>query len=50
MIKIQTKPMFEILRFCRIDDNMKLKDFKLPLLDFRPKEAKISSNRIRLNC
>ena len=52
MIKVEfsSKPLSEFPRFRRIDDNVELRDFKLPSLDFRPKEVKISSDKVRLNC
>ena len=46
MIKIHTKPMFEFPRFCRIDETRELRNYKLPSLDFGPKEVKISSNMV----
>jgi len=52
MIKVEIlnkNPYQSFPRFHRIDETRKPRSYKLPSLDFGPKEVKISSNKVRLN-
>ena len=52
MIKVEIlnkNPYQSVPRFQRIDETRELRSYKLPSLDFGPKEVKISSNKVRLD-